>query len=302
MSDNKPSYEDHPAVLAPNPPKKPLPAGACDSHAHVFGPYDKFPLHPDRAYTPPQAGFELYTGMLKRVGFSRGTPVHASVFLGFDAEATLDALDRAPKMLRGITVIDPKVTDKELEAMHQRGMRGARFKLATAHNAAAAAALGAVGFDTLFRVAPKFKELGWQAQIWASTDLIVAEAPRLEKLGIPVVLDHMAGVDVAKNVDDPDFKSLMGLLRDGQIWIKLSANRVTKRYNDYEDVRPFHDAMVKANPDQLVWGSDWPYLRMYDNTPHVGALIDRFDAWTGNDEAVRRKVFVDNPARLFKFD
>jgi predicted TIM-barrel fold metal-dependent hydrolase len=111
----------------------------------------------------------------------------------------------------------------------------------------------------------------------------------------------MAGIDVNKNVNDPAFKSLMDILRNGNFWIKLSANRVTKRYADYEDVRPFHDAMLNANPDRLIWGSDWPYLRMYDNTPHVGWLIDKFDAWTGGDETLRRKVFVDNPKNLFKF-
>ena len=296
----KADYENPAPVVTPNAPKKPLPAGACDAHAHVFGPYDQFPAHRDRAYTPAEAGFDLYTGMLKRVGFAHGTPVHASVFLGFDASATLDALDRA-KNLRGIAVIDPQVTDQELEDMNRRGMRGARFKMATAHNAAAAAALGAVGMDTLMAVASRFKALGWQAQVWASTELIVAGAKDLEKTGIPIVLDHMAGIDVNKNVNDPAFKSLMDMLKDGRIWIKLSANRVTKRYADYEDVRPFHDAMIKANPDQLVWGSDWPYLRMYDNSPHVGWLIDKFDEWTSNDETIRRKVFADNPAKLFKF-
>ncbi len=296
----KADYENPTPVVAPNAPRNPLPAGACDAHAHVFGPYDKFPAHPDRAYTPAEAGFDLYTGMLKRVGFGHGAPVHASVFLGFNAEATLDALDR-DKSLRGITVIDPKVTDAELEAMNKRGMRGARFKMATAHNTAAAAALGAVGIDTLLAVAPRFKALGWQAQVWASTDLLVAAAPQLAKTGIPIVLDHMAGIDVTKSVNEPSFKSLLDLLKDGQIWIKLSANRVTKRYADYEDVRPFHDAMVKANPDRLLWGSDWPYLRMYDNTPHVGWLIDKFDEWVGNDEVVRRKVFADNPKKLFGF-
>jgi predicted TIM-barrel fold metal-dependent hydrolase len=296
----KADYENPAPVVTPNAPRKPLPAGACDAHAHVFGPYDQFPAHKDRPYTPGEAGFDLYTGMLKRVGFAHGTPVHASAFLGFDATATLDALDRA-KNLRGITVIDPRVTDKELEDMNRRGIRGARFKMATAHNAAAATALGAVGMDTLAAVAPRFRALGWQAQVWASTDLIVAGAKDLEKAGIPIVLDHMAGIDVNKNVNDPAFKSLMDMLKDGRIWIKLSANRVTKRLADYEDVRPFHDAMVKANPDQLVWGSDWPYLRMYDNTPHVGWLIDKFDEWTGNDETIRRKVFSDNPAKLFDF-
>ena len=294
------SYSNPPAVIAPEAPRKPLPPGACDAHAHVFGPYDRFPLHPDRAYTPPPADFDLYTGMLERVGFAHGTPVHASVFLGFDASATLDALERA-KHLRGITVIDPDVTDDALQAMHRRGMRGARFKMATAHNAAAGSALGAVGMQTLMSVASRFRALGWHAQVWASTDLIVAGAKELERTGLPIVLDHMAGIDVNKTVDDPGFKSLMGLLREGRIWIKLSANRVTRRYADYEDVRPFHDAMIRANPDNLLWGSDWPYLRMYDNTPHVGWLIDRFDAWSGNDDGLRRKIFVDNPKRLFDF-
>jgi 2-pyrone-4,6-dicarboxylate lactonase len=155
--------------------------------------------------------------------------------------------------------------------------------------------------ETLLAVAPRFKALGWHAQVWASINLIVSGVKELERTGLRIVLDHMAGIDVSKSVDDPTFKSLMSMLREGRIWIKLSANRVTRRHADYEDVRHFHDAMIRANPDNLLWGSDWPYLRMSANTPHVGWLIDRFDASTGNDDGLRRKIFADNPKRLFDF-
>jgi predicted TIM-barrel fold metal-dependent hydrolase len=284
-------------LASASPPTHPLPAGACDTHAHVFGPYERFPLAAERSYTPPEAPFEAYVGMLNGAGFSRGVLVHPSAY-GFDRSAMLDALARAPDRLRGITVVDASVSDAELAAMHGVGVRGVRFSETS--GAAGRKFAGSVGLEAFDALAPRLRELGWHAQIWIECDALVEATPRLLRAGIPLVFDHMGRFDVTRGVDDAAFQRLLRLLADTGIWVKLSAPRNSKQFPDYPDVRPFHDALVAANPDRLLWASDWPFLNMADRTPRVGHLVDLFDAWT-SDDALRTRIMVDNPAKLYGF-
>lgn len=284
-------------LASATPPQRPLPASACDTHAHVFGPYERFPLAPERSYTPPAAPFETYVGMLDRVGFARGVLVHPSAY-GLDCTAMVDALARAPDRLRGIAVVEPGVTDAALAAMHRAGVRGVRFSETS--GAAGRKFAGSVGLDAFDALAPRLRELGWHAQIWIECDALVEAAPRLLRAGIPLVFDHMGRFDVTRGINDAAFQRLLRLLADTGIWIKLSVPRNSRWFPDYADVRPFHDALVAANPDRLLWASDWPFLNLADRTPRVGHLVDLFDAWT-SDDAVRRKVLVDNPATLYGF-
>ena len=283
---------------AATPPKRPLPPGACDTHAHVFGPYERFPLAPERSYTPPQAPFEAYIGMLDRVGFSRGVLVHPSAY-GLDCSAMLDALGRARSRLRGIAVIDASVADAQLATMHEAGVCGVRFSETS--GAVGQKFAGSVGLDAFDALAPRLRELGWHAQIWIECGALVEAAPRLLRAGVPLVFDHMGRFDVTRGTKDAAFQRLLRLLADGGVWVKLSAPRNSKQFPDYADVRPFHDALIDANPDRLLWGSDWPFLRMGDRTPKVGYLVDLFEAWIG-DDALRRKILVANAAALYGFD
>jgi predicted TIM-barrel fold metal-dependent hydrolase len=278
-------------------PKRPLPPGACDTHAHVFGPYEQFPLALERSYTPPPAPFETYIAMLDKVGLSRGVLVHPSAY-GLDCSAMLDALERAPARLRGIAVTDASISDAELARMNACGVRGVRFSETS--GLGSQKFVGSVGLEEFDALAPRLRELGWHAQIWIECDALVEAAPRLLRTGIPLVFDHMGRFDVTRRTSDAAFQKLLRLLADEGIWIKLSAPRNSKRFPDYEDVRPFHEALLRANPDRLIWGSDWPFLRMGDKTPQVGHLVDLFDEWTP-DDALRRKVFVENPAVLYDF-
>jgi predicted TIM-barrel fold metal-dependent hydrolase len=111
-------------------------------------------------------------------------------------------------------------------------------------------------------------------------------------------MDHMARFDVARGVRNSAFQELLRLLADGSVWVKMTPARNSKQFPDYADVRPFHDALARANPDCLLWGSDWPYLRMADATPDAGHLLGLLDEWCG-DETLRRKILADNPARLY---
>jgi 2-pyrone-4,6-dicarboxylate lactonase len=145
------------------------------------------------------------------------------------------------------------------------------------------------------------RALGLHAQFWTLCDLFADQHRALIELEVPLVLDHMGAFDHSRGTADPAFQTMLGLLAAGQIWIKLTAYRLSSSYPDYGDIRPFHEAMLEANPDQLVWGSDWPHFRMSDRMPDDGQLIDRCLEWTGDDE-LARKVLVDNPARLYGWE
>jgi predicted TIM-barrel fold metal-dependent hydrolase len=279
-------------------PAKPLPPLACDAHAHVFGPYDRFPLAEERRYTPPLAPFEDYLAMLDRVGMTRGILVHAAAN-GFDCRGTLDALARAPERLRGIVVLPAATPDADLAAMDRSGARGVRFTETDASVAGSPA--GTLNFADLVEWGPRLRALGWHAQIWANCRRFIAAAPALLRLGIPLVLDHMGYFKTAAGVADPDFQALLGLLGTGQIWVKLTAIRNSTRSPDYGDVRPFHDALLCAAPDRLLWGSDWPFIGLDAAPPDAGKLLDLFDRWV-DDPALHEKILVDNPAALYGFE
>jgi predicted TIM-barrel fold metal-dependent hydrolase len=278
-----------------SPPRRPLPPGAWDCHTHVFGPYERFPLAAERSYSPPPAPLEAYLAMLDRVGLAHGVLVHPSAY-GFDYSALLEALERSGGRLRATAVATGETPDAQLETLREHGVRALRFVETGGPGGKRFA--GAVGLDQFPQLAPRMKALGWHAEVWATSDTIVEAAPKLLRHGVAFVLDHMARFEVARGTGDPAFRSLLRLLADGLVWVKMTPARNSKRFPDYQDVRPFHDALVRANPERLVWGSDWPYLRMGDATPDAGHLLDLLADWCG-DESLRRKILCDNPARLY---
>jgi predicted TIM-barrel fold metal-dependent hydrolase len=157
-----------------------------------------------------------------------------------------------------------------------------------------------VGIDDFFDLAPRLRALGWHPEVWAACADLVKVLPAMTATDMPVVVDHLAGIDVAPGIGDGDFRRLLALLREGRVWVKLTLCRNSRDFPDYRDERPFHDAIVEANPDRLVWGSDWPFVRMDDTAPDAGHLVDLFDQWTGGDATLRSKVFVDNPEALYR--
>jgi predicted TIM-barrel fold metal-dependent hydrolase len=288
-------------TLAPRLPSVPLwtlPDGVCDCHAHVFGPYDRFPLLHKMHYETPLAPAALHHEMLDRVGASRGVLIQPGAY-GSDPAAVIDALDRANGRLRGIAVANACIADHILDAWHEVGIRGLRFNEMTVPGGTSRFA-GSVGVEDLEALTPKLAERGWHAEVWASVDQHAALLPRYLASGIPVVLDHMAGVIPARGVRDPGFQRILAALREGRLWIKLTLCRSSQDFPDYPDLRPFHDALIAANPGRMVWGSDWPYLRLMEKTPDVGHVLDLFHEWVP-DETVRRHILVTNPRQLYDF-
>jgi 2-pyrone-4,6-dicarboxylate lactonase len=278
---------------APHNPPPPL---TCDTHAHVFGPYDRFPLPVAASYPPPSASFEKYQAMLRSAGSRRGVLVQPSPY-ATDTRALCDALLKAGGTLRGVAAATRDATEEDLAALDRAGVRGLRFTEMLLPDGNPYQ--GSVGIDQLPSLARRMKSLDWLPHVWAKCGDCCDIAERFSGTGLSFVFDQMAMLSIEKGLADPPFQRLLALLREGRIWVKLTLCRVSKLRPNYEDARPFHDALIEANSDRLLWGSDWPFVRMGDTAPNVGHLLDLFHAWVP-DVGLRGKILVENPAALYR--
>jgi predicted TIM-barrel fold metal-dependent hydrolase len=281
--------------------------GICDSHMHVFGPVDRYPGAPDRTYTPSQMGLAEYASISAKLGIERVVIVQPSAY-GTDNRSTLDGLAALGEKGRAVVVIDDTFSDETLADFDRRGVRGIRLNLMTPRITDSAAAEA-----TLLRAAERIAALGWHIQIYADPDLVALLEPAVRKSGVPVVFDHMGGAKAAAGADVPGFQSLLGLLRDGLCWVKLSgADIVTWQNSDFSSATPFARALIDANSERLVWGTDWPHLVHHasgrgDAAPPAGyrpvledKLMEALVQWAGDADTLRA-ILVDNPARLYRF-
>src|SRR3954465_775797 len=222
-----------PPPRAPSRPKIPLPAGACDTHAHVFGPAGRFPYAADRSYTPPDAPLEKYLGMLDAIGFARGVLVQGSAH-GRDNSGILDALTRQPDRLRGVAVADADIAPALLREWNAVGVRGLRFnhffRDGQLHYR------GGVPLSAADKLAPVMKELGWHLQLWIDVKDLPETIAVLKSIGLPVVIDHMGRTDARAGTATEGFQSLLSALSEGWCWAKLSgAHRISRNAPDYSD-------------------------------------------------------------------
>jgi len=275
----------------------PLPVGACDCHCHVFGPAARYPYAEPRSYTPDDAPLAAYLAMLDRLGFDRGVLVQPSAY-GRDNRAMLDALAAEPKRLRGVAVGGAELDRARLEQWHRGGVRALRANefrrdgKAYYHNG--------VGLNEIEPLLPAIADLGWHLQLWVDARDLPELLPRLARVPVPVVVDHMGRMEYRHGVNHPGFQALVRGVGEGKFWAKLSgAYRLGAAPPDYREAKPFHDALVAANPRNLVWGTDWPHPRPEGPVPDALRLRDIFLAWT--PDASRQAILVDNPARLYGF-
>jgi len=283
-----------PPQLYAKPPGFPPPPGSCDCHCHVFGPSDRFPYAETRSYTPPDSPLEDFRRLQTNLRLDRAVIVQASC-QGTDNSTVLDAIARSEGRYRGVAMVDDDLPMAEFEKLHEGGIRGTRFSFIQRHGNPPDAA-------RIRRVAEMTAPLGWHVVLHAGVGDITGNAAELEKLPVPVVIDHMAKAETEAGVEEPGFQTLLGLLANEKFWIKVSgADRNSKTGLPFVDTVPFARALIAAAPDRILWGTDWPHPNLKVDMPNDGDLLDLLAVYTP-DETVRKKILVDNPARLYGFD
>jgi len=284
-------------IAAPDPnTRRPVyraPPGSCDTHCHVFGPGNVFPYAATRKYTPPDAPKENLCELHDTLGLERAVIVQASCH-GTDNAAMLDAIAASDGRYRGVCNADDSFTEKQFAELHAGGIRGVRFNFVKHLG-------GAPDLDKMRAIISKVKQLPWHVELhFDAKDLLEYESV-LDEIPLPVVIDHMGRVLVVDGVDQAPFQSLLSRLRDSEdLWVKVSgAERISAAGPPFSDAVPFASACIKAAPDRVIWGTDWPHPNV-KTMPNDGDLVDLIPQMAPTIE-LQRQLLVDNPARLFGF-
>jgi predicted TIM-barrel fold metal-dependent hydrolase len=292
-------------------PKTPVrfevPAGACDCHTHIFGDPRRFTFATERVYTPEPASIAEMRSLHRALHMERVVVVQPSVY-GTDNACTLDAVRQLGTRARAIAVIDERASPAALDALHAGGVRGIRINLATAGQTDAGLAR-----DRLRRSVEQLAGRNWHIQMYTGMAVIEAIRDRIAESQVPIVFDHFGGAEAALGTAQPGFDALLGLVRSGKAYVKISgAYRSSNATPDYPDVVPLAKALIAANPQRILWGSDWPHpdssivagRKATDIAPLLpiddGRVLNQLAVWAP-DPAQRRTILVDNPARLYGF-
>jgi len=274
-------------------PKLKAPANSCDCHLHLYDP--RFPPPGPTARLMTGAGVEEYRLLQKRIGTTRAVIVTPSAYATANA-VTLDGIAQlGPANARGVAVVRTEVTDAELKKMADGGIRGIRFTLFDPKTAV-------TGFEMIEPLAERVKELGWHVQLHFRGDQIVEKEDLLMRIAAPIVFDHMGRIPQPAGVNHPAFAIIRRLIDKGRTWVKLSGAYQDSKIGPptYSDTIELARAYLKAAPERMVWGSDWPHPTERDNKPNDALLFDLLTEWAP-DETLRKKVLVDNPAALYGF-
>ena len=284
-----------------------VPPGACDCHMHVYGPLAAYPAAPQRSYTPREASLADYLDMAGTLGLERVVFVQGSAY-GSDNRCLKDTLRALGASGRGVAVIDRETPDSELAALHAAGVRGARVNAETFGLRSAADVAGLIT-----QTAERLRPFGWHLQLFAALPTIADLYPVLNRLPVPLVIDHMGMAQAARGTDQPGFDRLLALLSDGA-WVKVSgAYRVSSAEPGFADAAVIARALIAANPERIVWGSDWPHTGKHANArretaPLIdyrplddGRLLDLLAGWVDGDAALLQRILTDNPAALYGF-
>ena len=296
---------------AASQPKTPVrfsvPAGACDCHTHIFGDSQRFPLAGDRVYTPEPASIEEMRALHRALRMERVVIVQPSIY-ATDNACTLDAVRQLGPRARAVAVIDDKVSAAGLDAMHDAGVRGVRINLATSGLTDPAAAR-----HRLQTAGEQLKGRPWHIQMYTTLPIVDAIRDQVAASPIPVVFDHFGGAQASLGAGQPGFDALLTLVRSGKAYVKISgAYRSSDAPPDYADVAPLAKALIAANLQRIVWGSDWPHpdssrvagraatdvapLQPIDD----GRLLNQLETWAPS-AGQRKAILVDNPARLYGY-
>jgi predicted TIM-barrel fold metal-dependent hydrolase len=282
-------------------------AGICDCHTHIFPPAEQFSFAAKRNYTPAVASLETLDALHAAMGVDRVVLAHPSPY-GTDNSSMLYALESwGPARGRGVAVIDESFSLDTLKKFHAAGVRGVRVNLEThGHNDPASAA------RQLKAAAEQVAPLGWHVQVYTNLDVIAGMQDTIRQLPTTLVVDHFGKLDASKPLTQPGFDTLCALVQSGKVYVKLSAPYRISELPGYPDGEPFARALIDANPDRMLWGTDWPHpmppkgvkrdpnVIEYARPEDDFAALTRIAKWAGDPVTVK-KVLVDNAARLYDF-
>ena len=278
-----------PARTYPNPPKVHLPPGACDSHVHVLGPHKRFPPATNRIRGPfsdvifEDSTVEDLVKMLDACGMSRAIFV-GSMLYGDRYDPMIHALTRLPDRLRGIAILDPAMTDRELQILDSVGVVGARISAAYSP-------------EIDLRLIARISEMGWSpnyiTEDWSRWRQTVLDTPG------KFIIEHMGNLDPSAGLDQPTMKFLLECLDTGRCWVKLSARMSHQEDFPFSDMLPYVHKLVEYAPNRLLWGSDWPHPVYFGRPmPNDVDLVDMLLDWVP-DEATRNRTMVDNGVEAY---
>jgi predicted TIM-barrel fold metal-dependent hydrolase len=274
-------------------PRFKAPPNACDCHLHIYD--SRFKMAWPSLRATPLASVAEYRLLQERIGTTRVVVVQPAAY-GVDNAVTLDAIAQfGLAKARGVAVLHPTVTDGELRELHAGGIRGLRFSQHDPNTAVTTA-------EMIEPLARRVNELGWHVQLHLRGEQIVDMAELLGRLDVEIVFDHMGRLPQPIAKAHAAMEVIKGLLDKGRTWIKLSGPYLDTQTGSprYADVKPVAKAYVKHAPERLVWGSDWPHPTERDTKPDDAVLLDLLQEWVP-DEASRRKILVENPAKLYGF-
>jgi len=273
------------------PPKLKVPANACDCHMHIFDTARFPPLSPDRP-TTANATVADYRLLQRRLGITRNivvTPRNSG------NEVTVDAIKQLGTNARGVAIVPMEITDTELKRLSDAGIRGHRFDLADPTSTWITAQI-------IESFAKRAADLGWHLQFFMNGDKIVEYAETLRRLPTPIVLDHMGQPPLPAGTEHPGHRVVLELLDKGRTWVKLSNIPSNSKIGppSYPEATKIAQALIKAAPERLVWGTDWPHPGERNHKPDDAQMFDLWEHWAPN-EATRHRILVDNPATLYGF-
>jgi D-galactarolactone isomerase len=292
------SAEPAPNSSGSEPAKLKPPVGACDCHHHTYDPA-RFPPSRPEVQQVPNARLEDYRLLQRRIGTTRNIVVTPAPYPApvSDNLATLDALKQLGPNARGVAIISPAITDAELKDLDAGGIRGIRFSLTSGRPGAASTATP----EVIEALSKRVNALGWHVQFNTTADQIVASQDLLNRLVSPIVLDHMGHIPQPAGLDHPGVAIIRRLIDKGRTWVKLSVTYDSSKDGPpgYADVGRVAQAYVKAAPERLVWGSNWPHPSE-TNKPDDAVLFDLMAQWAP-EEATRNRILVQNPETLYGF-
>jgi predicted TIM-barrel fold metal-dependent hydrolase len=280
----------------PRKPRFALPRGSIDTHVHVFAP--GYPLSPGRGYNPPWSTLADLKHLHATLGIDRVVFTQPSVY-GTDNSAILDAMAalnrETPGRARSVVALHLGFSDKQIHELDTAGARGIRLNMDNKGGMP-------VAIEEIPELGARIRPFGWHLEFLFPGKDILELMPVFSALEVPMCVAHFAYQPASAGVKAPGFRALLELVSKGNTWVKISgANRVSRGdLPPYDDVKPMAEALIEAAPGRILWGTDWPHPNKYVVNPNDGDLVDALGDWV-TDEAMRRRIMVDNPAQFYRF-